>query len=121
MDTEFAALRGMIVAPDSLLIRRARLFAESAWRDRLDFVFPVECRQNPVPPDGDGAETVVLDLEVERPQRCKHDIQRIERIAVSFAPEDDRHPEVLALRRTFPRVPHINLRRRGGAPQPLSL
>ena len=110
MDSDFIDPQGIIVPPASLQLRRARLFAETVWRDRLDFVFPVECWQNQSPPDGDGTETVVLDVEVERPQRRKHDIQRVERIAVRFSPEDNWYPEVLALRRTFPRVPHTNLR-----------
>ena len=110
MDSGFIDPEGTVVAPASLQLRRGRLFAETAWRGRLDFVSPVECRQNASPPNGDGAETIILDVEVERPQRCKHDIQRIERIAVRFAPKDNWYPEVLRFRSTFPRVPHINQR-----------
>jgi hypothetical protein len=76
----------------------------------LDFAAFVECRQAGSSPDDSASETVVVDLEVERPQERVHDIRRVERIAIRFAAEDNWYPEVLALRPDFPRVPHINIR-----------
>lgn len=62
----------------------------------------------------DGArsiETVVIEVDVERPQRPIHDIRYKETIAVEFATEDTWYPEVLALRSDFPQAPHENLRK----------
>ena len=56
-------------------------------------------------------ETLVIEVEVELPQRNRiHDIRRFERVAVIFDPTDELVPEVLALRADFPHVPHLNLR-----------
>ncbi len=56
------------------------------------------------------AEIVVLEVDVEVPQHCVYEIRRIERLAVVFDRADESLPEVLALRRDFPLVPHLNLR-----------
>lgn len=60
--------------------------------------------------DKDDSEVVVFDTEVEIGQRTFYDIRNTERIAVIFPQTDDKFPEVLALRESFPKVPHINLR-----------
>lgn len=60
--------------------------------------------------DKDDSEVVVFDTEVEVGQRTFYDIRNTERIAVIFPQADDKFPEVLALRESFPKVPHINLR-----------
>lgn len=99
---------GIVVQPSSLALPRAKALAEAVGGRGLPFVKFVECRQYTV--GGQTAETVVFDVEVERPQRPVNDIRRVERISVTFAPSDDYYPEVLALRDNFPRVPHTNLR-----------
>ena len=76
---------------------------------QLPFLKFIECRQHTLP-DGTIAETIVFDVDVERPQQLVHDIRREERIAVAFQPSDDWYPEVLALRPDFPQVPHLNHR-----------
>jgi integrative and conjugative element protein (TIGR02256 family) len=55
-----------------------------------------------------GAETTVLDVDVEVSQIRVHDIRPVERVSVTFLGES--LPEVLALRSDFPFVPHINPR-----------
>ena len=66
---------------------------------RLVSLFRTEC-----------ADVVVLEVDVELAQDRVHDIRPKERIAVEFLQDDARLPEVLALRRDFPCVPHRNLR-----------
>ena len=54
-------------------------------------------------------EAVIFDIETEIGQKCIHDIKHRERIAVLFSNKDEL-PEVQALRKDFPRVPHLMLR-----------
>jgi hypothetical protein len=58
----------------------------------------------------DGTEVIIFDAEVELGQRVFNDIRPIERVALLFNGFDIDFPEVLVLRRDFPRVPHLNLR-----------
>src|SRR5262249_44054366 len=67
----------------------------------------VEVRRVNGPGPGD---VVVMDVQVERPQRIVHPILHEERIAVIFFDHDSTFPDVLALRADFPHVPHTNLR-----------
>ncbi|MEA3207882.1 MAG: hypothetical protein QOE70_939 [Chthoniobacter sp.] len=63
-------------------------------------------------------DVVVMELDVERPQKTVHDIASKERLAIVFDSESDVLPSVLALREDFPLVPHIN---RTSAEKPRSL
>jgi hypothetical protein len=49
-------------------------------------------------------------VDVEVPQKPVHDIRNLERLGVVFATGDTKAPEVLALRKDFPNVAHLNLR-----------
>src|SRR5438874_1304365 len=98
---------GLIVPPSALTIPRAARLAELLARDRLCYVRLVECRTGG--PDNP-AETVVFDVEVERPRDLAHPIHRFERVAAMFSREDNGYPEVVSLRADFPRVPHLNHR-----------
>ena len=109
MSDELLQPEGIVTPPSSLRIPRARVLADAVGVRGLPYVRFVECRQLTLRV-GEPAEVVVFDLEVERPQRLANDIRRIERVAATFVPADDGYPEVLALRRDFPRVPHTNLR-----------
>lgn len=86
-----------------LSIDRARDLAYALLRHSINFAEYVETRKS------EDFEIVILDVDVERPQHCFHQIERKERIAVKFFKKDDRIPEVLALRTDFPSVPHLNL------------
>ncbi len=55
-------------------------------------------------------EVIVFDAAVERPQQISHPIRQWERLAVVFYEDENLLPEVLALRKDFPLVPHLNLR-----------
>jgi integrative and conjugative element protein (TIGR02256 family) len=98
---------GLIVPSSALTIPRAARLVELLARERLCYVRLFECRR------GGGekpTETVVFEVEVERPRDLVHPIHRFERVAAIFSAEDNWYPEVLALRADFPRVPHLNLR-----------
>jgi len=98
---------GLPIAPAELRVPKASELAQTILSDRLAFVTLVECRREEAP---DTTEIIVVDVEVERGQRTVHDIRPIERIAIHFFADDQRLPEVLALRVDFPVVPHLNLR-----------
>ena len=53
---------------------------------------------------------MIFEVEVERSQKVVYDIHRKEKIAVVFFSDEHVFPEVLALRKEFPLVPHLNLR-----------
>jgi len=104
---------GRVISPAKLNIPKAREMARALERGQLRWVELVECRR--VELDGkstdapsESAETIVLDVEVEVPQRKAYDIRRKERLSVTFWPEDNSYPEVLALREGFPKIPHLN-------------
>ena len=59
---------------------------------------------------GTAEEAILLELDVERGQLVAHDIRHSERVAAVFRGDDATAPEVLALRRDFPSVPHLNFR-----------
>lgn len=109
MADEYLDADGLIVTSGSLELPRSGELVAALESRRLAFVTLVECRRH-LGDDGEIRETVVFDVEVERPQRCAHDIRRVERIAARFAAADNWYPEVTALRADFPQVPHLNLR-----------
>jgi integrative and conjugative element protein (TIGR02256 family) len=102
--TRFVEISGDSIDADELQIKKACELAESI--SALDYVSLVGCIR-----ELDGWEAIVINVEVEIPQRRIHDIHRYERLAVKFDPKDEVIPEVLALRSDFPLVPHINIRR----------
>ena len=65
-------------------------------------------------------EVLVVELDVERPQRLTHDIRRREVLAICLDAADERQPEVVALRADFPTVPHCNATQKG-SPRSLCL
>lgn len=107
MDSGYWNLGGSETPATSLQVPRARLFAEAISDGCLNFVTLVGCRHH----EGDGCvwEDVVIEVDIERPQHVKHGIRPVERVAIRFSLEDDLCPAVLAVRKDFPQVPHINL------------
>lgn len=104
VDDTFIKPQGLIVTRAVFKLRRAVEVAAAAASDQLPYARLVECRTH------DGLETVVLDMDVQRPQVRDHDIHSTERVAVIFHPSDENYPEVLVLRRDFPLVPHRGIR-----------
>ena len=103
MREEFCEVAGEVVSANSLRISKAEDFAravEDATYARL-----IECRRT-----NSGKEIIIFDAEVQVGQKAVHEIRSFERIAVEFDKSGTIMPEVLALRRDFPHVPHINLR-----------
>lgn len=108
-DISYCDVEGLIAPSTSLTLSRSRSLAEAIESQRLSFVRLIECRRRS-DEDGKAEEVVVFDAEIERPQRCVYAIRKVERLAIVFAEDDGWYPEVLALRKDFPEVPHLNLR-----------
>lgn len=106
MAINFFSVEGEIVNPDKLVIAKAKELIKLIKPGKLPYVKLIECRR----PTDQSFETIIIELEVERPQKVVNDIHRIERLSVSFFHDDQTYPEVLALREDFPIVPHRNLR-----------
>lgn len=91
--------------PESgLTLRRAREMVAALRGPGALFALLVECRS------ATAAETVIFEVEVERPQVVAHAIKKTERLAAVFARDDDCYPDVLALRPDFPVTQHQNQR-----------
>lgn len=104
------------VAPDKLTIAKARQVAAALNAGLMNWVeFVASYHHLSRSSDADGgrleivAETVVFDAEVELPQYPVCEIEPRERIAVTFGRNDNRYPRVYALRRSFPKVSHLNV------------
>ncbi|MEJ7590669.1 MAG: ThiF family adenylyltransferase [Planctomycetaceae bacterium] len=105
MTREYINLPGGSIDADALDIPRARQIASAITGGRLDFVRLVECCKIA----GASIEILVIEVDVERPQVVVNPIRRVERIAVLLSADDDSYPEVLAVRKGFPVVPHMNI------------
>jgi integrative and conjugative element protein (TIGR02256 family) len=98
-------------SPDQLVVPKTQDMIR-AFSGTINWVCLVKLYQHLSTIDGGEqvvAETIVFDAEIELPQICVYEIERIERIAVTFRPEDKNSPKVYALRKNFPDVLHINL------------
>jgi hypothetical protein len=111
MELTFLEAGGVPVDAQSLQLARARNLADAVASGALDYVRIVECRRRDGSPGKGGAEIIILDLDIQRPQLTVNDIRRVERVAVILETDDDTYPEVLALRSNFPLVPHVNFRK----------
>lgn len=109
MPANYLEPTGIVIERTALQLPRAIALAEAVGDHGLPYVEFVECRQYTLAKGG-FAETVVFEVEVERPQKLANGIEKVERIAVTFVPTDNIYPEVLALRDDFPRVTHTNVR-----------
>lgn len=108
MPEDFLPIEGILIPQGSLSLKRSKALAELVSSGSLPYVSLVDCFS--MTQAGVVSETVVVDVVVERPQRPVNDIRHQERVAVVFEAADRSVPEVLALRRDFPWVPHVNLR-----------
>ena len=103
MKEELCEVEGKVISAENLRISKAGDFAK-AVADATYTRF-VECRRTI-----SGCEIIIFDVEVQVGQKTVNDIRGFERIAVVFEDSDSRVPEILALRRDFPLVPHLNRR-----------
>lgn len=103
---EFREVSGELVELEQLTLARARDLARLVHDGISPFVRLLACRKQV-----DGRETILIEVEATIPQRPKIPIERVERISVTFRPNDDWYPDVRALRVDFPRkcVLHLNL------------
>ena len=112
MENSYDQILGVPSLAENLSVGRAQELVGFLKTEGNPFVRLQECRS--VPLDGGGSfEVVVLEVDVEVPQRPRHDIRPVERIGVRFSVDSLLPPEVLALRADFPLVPHLNLREEG--------
>ncbi len=107
MEDHYIPLPGAVVTSSDLRIVKARDLAGIVQPDTLPYVHLIECRRLEL---SGGDEIVVLLVEVELPQHLQASIERFERVAIRFSPDDDTYPEILALRPVFPLLPHLNQR-----------
>ncbi|MDE0635226.1 MAG: Mov34/MPN/PAD-1 family protein [Candidatus Poribacteria bacterium] len=103
MSDEFCELNGEVLSSNNLSISKARDFASAVVNS--DYARLVECKCTT-----SDSEIIVFDTKVQVGQKTVYDIRKYERLSVVFESSDAVMPEVLALRKDFPRVPHINLR-----------
>lgn len=108
MTDVFFSAPGESTAPDTLLIRHSQELANHLARQINPYARLVDIRI--AIEEARRIETIVFDVDVELSQVTAFEIHPTERVSVTFLPEGDRWPEVLALREDFPLVPHLNLR-----------
>lgn len=105
MEDEFLIAPGEICSPDEIQIPKLRDLVLLLLSGHIPFVEFCECRRME-----NGVEAIVFKVEVELAQESINDIHKFEKIAVVFEPSDLTPPEVLALRKDFPKVSHLNVR-----------
>lgn len=93
---------GEIIGPEDLDIAKAKELVAVA--KKMDFIHLIECRKY------NKHEIIIVSIEPELSQVRINDIRYSELISIEFDPEDIKPPEILALRESFPYVPHLNLR-----------
>lgn len=104
MTDKYITPKGEQIDSKKLRVPKARELANALINKKIDFAEFIECRTDK------NEDTIVFNVDVEVPQIRKYPINNCERIAAIFLEEDNKFPEVLALRSDFPLVPHLNLR-----------
>ena len=112
MKEEFFEVDGANISPNELRIPKASDFAKAV--KSAAYAHLIECTRTT-----SLHEIIIFDAEIEVGQKTVYDIRCLERIAVVFEVSDTVMPEVLALRRDFPPVPHLNLQLKEDFPQSL--
>lgn len=113
----YLPLPGEPISPDDLHVRRSRDVARVVQQGHAAYARLVECRHWGEDPR---IEAIILDVEVELPQRPVADLRRFERLAMVFSEDHALMPDVLALRADFPEGLHL-IPRPAGAPKCLCL
>ena len=103
-EEHYIAAKGEMCYDSTSFVSRARELAEFLRAGEIPFTRLISLSKT------EDTDIVTLEVDVELAQDCIHDIRLQERISVEFPCDDSRVPEVLALRRSFPQVPHLNLR-----------
>ena len=103
MNNEFCEIDGEVISASNLTVPKAKDFANAV--ENSDYASLVECRRT-----NSDREIIVFDAKVQVGQKTVHKIKKHERLAVVFEKSDTIMPDVLALRKNFPLVSHVNLR-----------
>lgn len=106
-DPELYLAPGEPIEVPDLTLTKAAALAAVASDEAFPFIDLAECRR-----DGTD-EVVVVDVRPEVPQVPAYDVRHSERVAVVFNADDERQPNPLALRTSFPFVPHVNVNPEG--------
>ncbi|MCB0390555.1 MAG: ThiF family adenylyltransferase [Bdellovibrionales bacterium] len=106
-ETEFCELPGSTLDSKSLTITKAKALFSYILKNNTYLSLVATTSGNT---DGLKFEAITFDIGVEVPQRKQNDVREIERISAMFYEVDSWYPEILALRKDFPKVPHTNLR-----------
>ncbi len=104
MAQAFLDPEGGVVPESSLTVRRARELVAALRGPGASYASLIACRSDAK------NDTVVFEVEVERPQIVANGIQRRERLAAVFGRDDETYPEVLSLRSDFAATLHLNQR-----------
>lgn len=101
MQTElYISINGDSIQPDQLKFSKATEFCSFLIKGAVPFIKFIECKQL------GQCEIIVFEIEPEVPQHPVHDISSNERLAVAFS--ENEPPLVMALRNSFPIVPHLH-------------
>ncbi|MGK7898125.1 MAG: Mov34/MPN/PAD-1 family protein [Xenococcus sp. (in: cyanobacteria)] len=100
---QYITASGDPIEPEELTCHKAKDLVRYLQLEISPYSRLIECRKERE------ENIVVFEVDVEIGQRIVHDIKRQERIAITFAQNDNTMPEVVVLRDNFPKVPHINL------------
>ena len=103
MSDEFCEIDGEVISASNLTVPKAKDFVNAV--ENSNYACLVECRRTT-----SDDEIIIFDAKIQVGQKTVHAIKKYERIAVVFEKSDTMMPDVLALRRNFPLVPHVNLR-----------
>ena len=103
MNDEFCEIDGEVIPTSNLIISKAIDFVNAVANS--NYAWLIECKRTT-----SDSEIIVFYAKVQVGQKPVHDIKKYERLAVVFEKSDTTMPDVLVLRKTFPLVPHVNLR-----------
>lgn len=95
---------GDLIDPDALECKRSRQVCDALRWYPLAQLVEIRAQMS----EGRRKEVLVVDIEPELPQDLTYDIRSAERLALAFGNNDGRRPVISALRKDFPRVPHLN-------------
>ena len=98
------AAKGELCDDSTSFVSRARELAELLRAGEIPFARLVSLSKT------EDTDIVTFEVDVELAQDRIHDIRLQERLSTEFSRDDRWTPEVFALRRCFPFVPHLNLR-----------
>ena len=103
MNDEFCEVGGETISASDLTVPKAKNFANAI--ENSNYATLITCKRSNL-----DSEIIVFNVKVQVGQKTAEDIKKYERLAVVFEKSDTIMPDVLALRKNFPLVPHINLR-----------